>query len=306
MAFQQVVKKGTWSKQHKKDVIAFVLFISPWIIGFTVFTLGPIIATFIFSFCNYDAINNPVFTGFKNYQELASTDLFWKSLKVTFVYTFSFVPLSVVGSFLLANLLNQKIPALGVWRTIFYLPVVTSGVAVTLLWMWIFQPTYGLVNMLLYQVFGIQGPQWFFSEEWSIPAMVIMGLWGIGSQMLVYLAGLQGIPTQLYEAAEIDGASSIRRFFSVTLPMMTPVVFYNLVVSIITSFQVFAPAFIITQGGPNYSTYFLVLYLYKNAFENYRFGFSSAIAWILFCIILAVTFLLFKFSKSWVYNESGR
>lgn len=293
------------SKREKQDLRAFLLFISPWIIGFLLFTLGPLIATFIFSFTDYNAITKPIWNAGHNYREMVTTDLFWQSLKVTGTYIALFVPCSVIGAFLLALLLNNKLPLLGMWRTIFYLPVVTSGVAVSMLWMWIFQPTFGLVNVVLFQFFGIKGPEWFFAENSAIPATVIMGLWGIGAQMLIYLAGLQSVPTQLYEAAEIDGAGSIRKFTNITVPIMTPVIFYNLVIGIINSFQIFIPAFIITQGGPNYATYFYVLYLYKNAFENYRFGYASTLAWILFLLILGITFILFKFSKSWVYEEGN-
>jgi multiple sugar transport system permease protein len=229
--------------------------------------------------------------------------VFWKSLHVTVYYTIFFVPLAVIGAFLLATLLNQKIPLLGICRTIFYLPVVTSGVAVSLLFMWLFQPTYGLVNVFIYQLFGVQGPGWFFDEKFAVPATIIMGLWGIGAQMLVYLAGLQSIPTQLYEAAMIDGAGAFRKFFCITVPMMTPVIFYNLVICIINSFQVFTPAFVITSGGPNYATYFYVLHLFNSGFRNYRFGYASALACILFVLILLMTFLVFRTARSWVYAE---
>lgn len=295
--------RARMSRQEKRKVLAFFLFISPWLIGYLLFTLGPIIANFVFSFCKYDVVSSPVFIGLDNYREMLGDKLFWQSLKVTGIYTLFFVPLSVAGSFLIAVLLNQKIPLLGLWRTIFYLPVVTSGVAVSLLWMWIFQPTYGLVNVLLHQLFSVQGPGWFFDEQWAIPATIIMGLWGAGSQMLVYLAGLQGIPTMYYEAAEIDGAGAFTRFFHITIPMMTPVIFYNLVVCMINSFQVFTPSFVITQGGPNYATYFYVLHLYNNGFKNYRFGYASALASVLFVLILLMTFLIFKWARGWVQGE---
>jgi multiple sugar transport system permease protein len=283
---------------------AFLLFISPWLIGYLTLTLGPIVVSGWFSLTDYDLVSSPYFIGLDNYRELLDSRLFWQSLKVTALYTLGHVPLSVIGAMCLATLLNQNIPGLSLWRTLFYLPVVTSGVAVALLWSWIFQPTFGLVNSLLYRLFGIQGPGWFFSEQWCIPAFVIMSLWGIGGPMLIYLAGLQGIPTQLYEAAEIDGASSFQKFRSITLPMITPVVFYNTVMAIISSFQVFTSSFVITQGGPNYASYFYVLYLYQNAFEYFRMGYASALAWILFCVILVLTALLFGTSRHWVYYES--
>jgi multiple sugar transport system permease protein len=293
------------NRQNRNKIIAFFLFISPWLIGYLLFTLGPIVMNFAYSFSKYDAIKAPVFIGLGNYREMFNDMLFWKSLSVTAYYTVLFVPLAVVGAFLLATLLNQKIPLLGIWRTIFYLPVVTSGVAVALLFMWLFQPTYGLVNVFIYQLFGVQGPGWFFDKKFAIPATIIMGLWGIGAQMLVYLAGLQSIPTQLYEAAMIDGAGAFRRFFCITVPMMTPVIFYNLVICIINSFQVFTPAFVITSGGPNYATYFYVLHLFNSGFRNYRFGYASALACVLFVLILLMTFFVFRTAKSWVYADGG-
>ena len=293
------------NQQHRTRIIAFFLFISPWLVSYLIFTLGPIVMNFVYSFSKYNAISNPSFIGLNNYREMFKDSLFWQSLRVTVYYTLGFVPFAVAGAFLLALLLNQKIPFLGMWRTIFYLPVVTAGVAVALIFMWLFQPTYGLVNVTLYQLFHIQGPGWFFDEKTAIPATITMGLWGIGAQMLVYLAGLQSIPTQLYEAAMIDGAGSFRKFFSITVPMMTPIIFYNLVICIINSFQVFTPAFVITQGGPNYATYFYVLYLYESGFRNYRFGYASSLACLLFIIILLMTFLIFKTAKSWVYVDGG-
>lgn len=279
---------------RKRRLIAFYLFISPWLIGYLIFTLGPILASGWLSLTNFDGVSSPQFIGTDNYNEIFHNDLFWKSLWVTIYYTLGHVPLSVVGALCLAVLLNQKIPGLSLWRTIFYLPVVTSGVAVALLWSWIFQPSYGLINIFLFEVFGIKGPAWFFSENWAVPAFIIMSLWGIGGPMLIYLAGLQGIPTALYESAEIDGANAFKRFWHITLPMITPVLFFNTVMSLIASFQVFTPAFVITKGGPNYASYFYVLYLYQNAFENFRMGYASALAWILFVLILLVTIVMFR------------
>lgn len=289
---------------RQRDWIAFFLFISPWLIGHLIFTYGPIVVSAWLSLTEYDLVNPPKFVGLKNYQEMLSSRLFWQSLKVTVYYTLGSVPLGVIGALSVATLLNQKIPGLSLWRTIFYLPVVTSGVAVSLLWSWIFQPSFGLVNILLYELFGIQGPAWFFDENWAIPAFIIMSLWGIGGPMLIYLAGLQGIPTQLYEAAEIDGANGMRKFLHITLPLITPVVFYNTVMSIIGSFQVFTQSFVITQGGPNYASYFYVLHLYQHAFQYFRMGYASALAWVLFCIILVITIVMFKLSNRWVYYET--
>lgn len=287
-----------------RESLAFYAFLSPWLIGFVGLTLGPIIASFIFSFSDYDAIHPLKLIGLQNYVTIANTALFWQALKVTALYTLGAVPLGVIGALLLATLLNQKVPALSLWRTLYYLPVVTSGVAVALLWSWIFQPDFGIVNSLLYSLFHLKGPQWFFSPSWALPAFVIMSVWGVGGPMLIYLAGMQGVPTQLYESAELDGAGRFQKYLRITLPMISPVIFFNLIMLMIGSFQVFTGAFVITQGGPSYATYFYVLYLYQEAFQYFHFGYASALAWILFLIVMGLTALAFRFSTSWVYYDS--
>jgi multiple sugar transport system permease protein len=202
-------------------------------------------------------------------------------------------------------MLNRDIKGVAWFRTIFYLPSVISGVAVSLLWMWIFNPDFGILNHLLWKFFRIQGPAWIASEEWVIPSLIIMSLWGIGGGIVIYLAGLQGIPTELYEAAEIDGAGGWRKLINITLPMISPVIFFNLVMGIIGSFQVFTQAYVMTNGGPNNASLFMVLYLYRNAFQYFSMGYASAIAWILFMIIMALTMLVFKSSPMWVYYEGA-
>ncbi|MCL4541223.1 MAG: sugar ABC transporter permease [Chloroflexi bacterium] len=292
--------------QARRESIAFYLFLSPWIIGFAVLTAGPIIATLVLSFTSYNIVTPPRFIGLANYDTLVHTRLFWQALKVTLFYTLGSVPLTVIGALLVATLLNQRLPGLSLWRTIYYLPVVTSGVAVALLWSWVFLPDYGLVNSLLWTLFHIHGPQWFFSEEWVLPAFIIMSVWGVGGPMLIYLAGMQGIPTQLYEAAELDGANAFQRYWHITLPMITPVIFFNLITSMIGTFQIFVGAYVITQGGPNYASYFYVLYLYQEAFQYFHMGYATALAWVLFLVILAMTVLAFWSSRRWVYYEGIR
>jgi multiple sugar transport system permease protein len=294
--------RGKATARSRRDLLAFLLFISPWIVGYLVFTIGPIIATFVLSLTSYDIASPPRLIGLANYREILKDQLFWQSLKVTAYYVAGNVPLVIVFSIILGTLLNQKLYGLSVWRTIYYLPVVTTGVAVSLLWSWIFQPSYGLVNTIIYLVFGVNGPGWFYAKEWAVPAFIIMNLWGVGRMMLIYLAGLQDIPTQLYEAATIDGCGGLRRFRSITLPLMTPVIFFNLVISIIASFQIFVPAFIITQGGPSYASYFYVLNLYINSFEYYRMGYASGLAAILFVFVIALTVLIFR-TSGWVHYE---
>jgi multiple sugar transport system permease protein len=292
--------------QARRESIAFYLFLTPWIAGFLVLTAGPIIATLVLSFTSYNIVAPPQFIGLTNYDTLVHTRLFWQALKVTLIYTLGSVPLTVIGALLVATLLNQRLPGLSVWRTIYYLPVVTSGVAVALLWSWVFLPDYGLVNSLLWTILHIHGPQWFFSEKWVLPAFIIMSVWGVGGPMLIYLAGMQGIPTQLYEAAELDGANALQRYWHITLPMVTPVIFFNLITSMIGTFQIFVGAYVITQGGPNYASYFYVLYLYQEAFQYFHMGYATALAWVLFLVILAMTGLAFWSSRHWVYYEGIR
>jgi len=290
----------------KREERYFYLCISPWIAGFLIFTAGPIVASLFFSFCNYDVVTPPDWIGIQNYKRLLSDPLFWQSLKVTSYFSLASVPLGIALSLIIAILLNQNIKGLTWFRTIYYMPSVISGVAVALLWMWIFNPEFGVLNFLLWKLFHIQGPAWLMSEEWVIPALIIMSLWGIGGDIVIYLAGLQGIPTELYEAAEIDGANSFNKFLNITIPMMSPVLLFTLIMGIINSFQVFTQAYVMTRGGPHYASLFYVLYIYQNAFQFFSMGYASALSWILFLIILALTFLIFKSSPLWVYYESTR
>lgn len=298
--------KTRMSPMAKREERYFYLCISPWIAGFLIFTAGPIVASLFFSFCNYDVVTPPNWVGIQNYKRLISDPLFWQSLKVTSYFSLASVPLGIILSLIIAILLNQNIKGLTWFRTIYYMPSVISGVAVALLWMWIFNPEFGVLNFLLWKLFHIQGPAWLMSEEWVIPALIIMSLWGIGGDIVIYLAGLQGIPTELYEAAEIDGANSFNKFLNITIPMMSPVLLFTLIMGIINSFQVFTQAYVMTRGGPHYASLFYVLYIYQNAFQFFSMGYASALSWILFLIILALTFLIFKSSPLWVYYESTR
>jgi multiple sugar transport system permease protein len=285
-----------------KRALEGYLFISPWIIGFAIFTAGALIGSFTISLTEWNIVGTPRFIGLKNYQAMLQDKFFWQSLKVTILYLFN-VPLNLVLGLLLAILLNQKVRGLSIFRTIFYLPSVTAGVAVSLLWMWIFNPRFGVINILLKKV-GIIGPAWLGSETWALPALIIMSMWGVGGGMLIYLGALQGIPTALYEAATLDGAGAWRKFLHITIPMITPVLLLNLIMGIISSFQVFTQAYIMTQGGPNYATLFYVLYLYQQAFRWFNMGYASALAWLLFLIILVCTYLVLRTSSRWVYYES--
>jgi multiple sugar transport system permease protein len=290
------------SLSQRESMWAYIL-IGPWIVGFLVFTLGPMIASLIFSFTNY-AINKPInFIGFANFVEMFVKDYrFWHSLRVTLTFAVFAIPLGLVFGLLLALLLNAKVPGLSIWRTLYYTPSVVSGVAVAVLWLYLFNPRYGIINWLLSLV-KINGPGWLASPDWALPALIIMSLWSVGGGMIIYLAGLQGIPTTLYEAAEIDGANSVQSFFSITLPLITPVLFYNLVTGIIGTFQIFTSVYVMTSGGPAEATLFYNLYLFNNAFRYGRMGYASALAWVLFLIVMILTLLVFRSSSTWVYYE---
>lgn len=264
---------------------------------------GPIAASAVLSFTDWNLLNPPSWVGLENYIDIFLNDgMFWQSLKVTAIYTGGSVPLGLALSLFLAGLLNTEVRGVRFFRTVYYLPSVMSGVAVALLWSWLFNPDFGLVNHLLGLV-GINGPTWLASETWALPALIIMSLWGAGQSMLIFLAGLQGIPQQLYEAAEIDGAGGWSRFTHVTLPMLSPVILFNLIMGIIGSFQVFTQGYVMTNGGPNNATLFYVLNLYNQAFRNLRMGYASALAWILFFIILGMTLLVIRQSRERVYYE---
>jgi multiple sugar transport system permease protein len=289
-------------RQTRRALFAGLTFISPWVIGFIIFLAVPIVASIVLSFTEYDVLHPARWTGFKNYIVLITDDpLFWKSLWNT-TFMLLEVPLGMAIGLAVALLLNAKLKGMAFYRTIFYLPAVVPLVASAILWIWILQPSSGLINSVL-RIVGIEGPLWLQSPVWSKPSIILMTLWSAGSGMVVWLAGLQGIPEVLYEAAEIDGAGRWAKFRHVTLPMLSPYIFYNLVMGIIGTFQIFTKAYIMTQGGPVDSTLFYVYALFNNAFRYFRMGYASAMAWILFIIILVFTLIQIKLSKKWVYYE---
>lgn len=290
------------SPQARREATAGYLFILPWLLGLVIFVLGPIIISFYYSLTDFDVVRSPIFTGAENYTRLLGDRLFWQSLKVTSIYVFVSTPLALIFSFALAMLMNQQVRWQGLWRTLFYIPTLVPVIASTMLWLWIFNPEFGLLNTMLRYV-GIDGPLWLGHSRWALPSLILMSLWTVGGPMLIYLAGLQGIPSDLYEAADVDGAGPWSKFRAVTLPMMTPVIFFNLIMNMIGAFQVFAQPFIMTQGGPRYATLFYVLYLYQNAFQFFRMGYAAALAWVLFLVILVLTALVFRSSAMWVFYE---
>lgn len=280
-------------------------FISPWIIGFTVFALFPILASLYYSFTDYDIIHSPRWVGLDNYREMFADDLYWNSVMVTLKYTFISVPLQLLLAMGFALLLNQKLPFKGFFRTAMYFPSMVSGVAMSLLWYWVFNPQIGLFNYVL-SWFGVKGPAWLMDPDTALYSLIIMSFWGVGGAMIIFLAGLQGVPTSLLEAARLDGAGKLSIFWHVTLPMISPVLLFQLILGVIESFQVFTQAFVMTHGGPNYSTWFYVYGLYTSAFKEYRAGYSSAMAWILLIVVLIVTYIIMKLSNRYVYYEGGK
>jgi len=297
-------KRHVMSLSQREGMWAYIL-IGPWIVGFLWFTLLPTLASLYFSFTDltYTVNKWPNFIGVANYINMFIKDArFWHSLQVTITFAIFAIPLGLVLGLLLALLLNAKVPGLSIWRTLYYTPSVVSGVAVAVLWLYLFNPRYGIINWLLSLV-KINGPGWLASPDWALPALIIMSLWSVGGGMIIYLAGLQGIPTVFYEAAEIDGANSVQSFFSITLPLITPVLFYNLVTGIIGTFQIFTSVYVMTAGGPAEATLFYNLYLFNNAFRYNQMGYASALAWVLFLIVLILTLLVFRSSSTWVYYE---
>ncbi|MBN2450406.1 MAG: extracellular solute-binding protein [Lentisphaeria bacterium] len=276
---------------------------APWIIGFVVFGGGPMLFSLVMSTCDYDILNPPRFTGLDNYRWLFTRDKLFPLALGNTLYMVVGVPLGMAMSLSVALLLNLKIRGMAVWRTFFYLPAIVPMVASSILWIWIFNPQGGLINRAL-SLLRLEGPLWLQSPAWSKPSIILMGLWGAGSGMIIWLAGLKGINEQLYEAASLDGANAWKRFRHVTIPQLTPYIFFNLVMGLIHTFQIFGQAFIMTHGGPDNSTLFYVYHLFNNAFRYGHMGYASAMAWVLFVIVLAITAFQLRFSKRWVYYES--
>ena len=293
-------------REAVNESIAFYICIAPWLLGLLIFTVYPMVRSLYLGFTAYDLFTDPRFVGTRNFAKLFGDRLFWHSLRITAIYTLVSVPGSTVISIAIAMLLNQvDLKGINYWRTIFYLPSIVSGLAAAVLWMYVFNPSFGLFNTVLGWV-GIRGPGWITSPRWALPSIVLMSWWQIGQPMVIYLAGIKGIPQVLYEAAEIDGSGGWGKFWNVTIPMLSSTIFFNVTMAIIGSFQVFTQAFLMTAGGPANATLFYVLFLYRNAFEYFRMGYASALAWVLFIIIVVCTLVVVRSSDAWVYYESAR
>jgi multiple sugar transport system permease protein len=282
-----------------------LLFISPWAIGFAVFYIYPFFATLYYSFTRFTGVGNPVFTGFSNYSSLFHDATFRTALYNTFYYTIIEVPLSTAAALGLALLLNMNVRGQAFYRTLFYIPSIVPVVASSLIFVWIFQPSFGIVNSLLSDI-HVNGPAWFFSIAWSKPTFILLGLWGLGQPMVIYLAALQGVPKEMYEVAALEGAGPWQRLRKITIPMISPVILFNVVLSLVLSIQYFTQAQVIESppGSPGNSTMFFVIYYYQQAFEYLHLGYASAMAFILFVLVLIITVLLLRTSSRWVYYEN--
>ncbi|MBS4202376.1 sugar ABC transporter permease [Bacillus sp. FJAT-49732] len=280
------------------------LFILPWIIGLLVFTLGPLVFSLVMSLYDWPITRDPQFIGLANYKKMFTADpQFYKSLLITFKFAAIFVPLNLAIALILSLLITQPVKGIKIFRTIFYLPAVVSGVAISIIWGWIFNSQYGILNYLL-SLLGIDGPQWLIDPKWAIFAIVIASAWGVGTMMLIFYTDIKGIPHELYEAAAIDGATPIKQFIHITIPSITPTILFNLITSIIAALQQLTLVLLLTGGGPLKSTYFYGLFVFNNAFKHHQLGYASANAWFMFIIILLLTMLVFKSSSAWVFYET--
>lgn len=306
-SIQAIVPRRRGLSLRAREAIDCYVFMLPAILGLILFWAGPILVSLWLSFTEYDILSDPVWIGAQNYRDLWADDLFWKSLRVTATYSVISVPLVLAIGLATAVLLNQKFRGVTFFRSMYYLPTVMSGVAVAMLWRWIFNTDYGILNLGLDKI-GITGPRWLADEDWALPALILTSLWTFGGSMLIFLAGLQGIPSDLYEAAELDGAGRWARFRTVTFPLISHVTFFNLVLGVIGALQVFTEAFVMFrgQGGPNNSTLLLSVYLYQNAFTYLKMGYASAIAWVMFAIVFLLTLLVFRSAPFWVHHQAEK
>jgi multiple sugar transport system permease protein len=289
-------------KPRQRRTLVGYTFIGPFILGFLLWFLIPAGYSLWMTFQDMDMRTPPEFVGFGNFQDIVGDSLFWQALKVTSLYTVISVPVNMIAAFALALLMNTKVRGISVFRTIYYLPSIVPAVANAVLWAWILNSDFGLLNALLHAI-GLPKVLWLQKPAWALPAMILMSLWGLGGSMVTYLAGLQGIPDVFYEAASIDGAGPWRKLWSVTIPLMSPVIFFNLVMGIIGTFQIFTAGYLITNGGPQNATLFYVLYLWRNAFQYFHMGYAAALAWVLFFVIMGLTAFVFRGIGRFVYYE---
>ncbi len=291
------------SGHRRREAMWGIICVTPAVLGFLIWQLGPIVGSLFIAFTDWRIAGTPNWIGTQNFERIFTEDrIFWKSLNVTFYYAFGSVPLRLLFAFALAVLLNQQIRGLPIFRTIFYLPSIVPIIASSILWIWLFNPDFGLLNAIL-RPLGFPKIQWIYASDTVIPSLILMSLWDVGPMMIIFLAGLQGVPRQLYEAVEIDGGNAWHRLRHITIPLITPTILFNLILSIIGAMQTFVQPYIMTNGGPNNNSMLYVLYLYQKAFQQSQMGYASALAWILFVIIAVLSFIVIRTSSSWVYYE---
>jgi multiple sugar transport system permease protein len=299
---------GTKTKFQTQRALWGYAFALPWVIGLVVFWIGPILTSFYFSFTNYEVIGDARWLGLANYERaFTSDDLFWPSLGRTFTFAFAYVPVAIIGALLLAAMLNQKLAGTNLYRTVFFMPHLIPAVALAVVWVFLLQPRLGPINYMLREL-GIENPpDWLAARGSALYSVIMINVWAAvgGNTMLIFLAGLQGVPQELYEAAEIDGAGSFRKFWNVTLPLLTPTIFFNLVLAVIAALKVFTTAWVATKGGPSYATWFFALHIYTEAFQYFRLGYGSALAWVLAVIVMFFTWVQVQYSRRWVHYEGN-
>jgi len=280
------------------------IFLLPVLIGMLVFSAGPILVSFILSFTQWDMVSPPQWIGGGNYADIIASDLFWQVFRNTAYYAALAVPSTIAIALFLALAVNRKLKGIAIFRTAFFMPVVTSMVAVAIVWGWMYNPDYGLINYLLHAWFNVRGPSWLQDPNWAMPAMAVVGVWkATGYNMIIFLAGLQSIPDEYYEAARLDGANRRQRLFSITLPMLSPTIFFVLVVTLIGAFQLFEQTYILTRGGPANATLTLSYFIFQNAFQFFRMGYASALAYVLFAVVFLLTLFQWRYQKKWVFYQ---
>jgi len=299
---------GTKSRFQTNRAVWGYVFALPWVLGLIIFWVGPIVTSFYYSFTSFEVIGTPKWLGLANFDRaFFKDDLFWDSLGRTLSFAAFYVPAAIVGALLLAAMLNQKLKGTNIYRTIFFMPHLIPAVALAVVWTFLLQPRVGPINMMLRDIGIAEPPAWLSSRDTALYSVIMINVWAAvgGNTMLIFLAGLQGVPQELYEAAEIDGAGALRKFWNVTLPLLTPTIFFNLVLAIIGALKVFTTAWVATKGGPSYATWFFALHIYTEAFQYFRLGYASALAWVLAVIVMFFTWIQVQYSRRWVHYEGN-
>ena len=293
------------SPRRRSEIFWGFTFVTPAILGFVLLKVMPILFSLWIAMTDWSIVGTAHWVGLANFQTMLSADpIFWRSVQVTAYYTLLAVPASMLFAFFLAILLNAKIPGLGIFRTVFYIPSIVPIIATSVIWLWMYNPDFGLFNSGL-SLLGIHKQQWIFAENGVVPSLVFMSIWGVGPMMIIFLAGLQDVPKELYEAVDIDGGNALHKLIHITIPMMTPTILFNLLISMVAALQTFVQPFIMTNGGPNNGSLFFVFMIYRTAFQDSKMGYASALAWALFVIISILSYLIFRSSKRWVYYHGG-